>query len=158
MLLLVFFIFLTDVPISIAKPLVGVVSVIDGDTVEMHGKRIRLFGIDAPESRQICTKDWRPWLCGKSSAFALSEKIGYSPIFCETENKTDRYGREVAICQLNGENLNAWMVKQGWALAYRQYSKAYITYELEARNAKLGIWASEFIPPWEWRKQSRHQR
>lgn len=144
-------------PVSSSEPLVGVASVIDGDTLEVHGQRIRLLGIDAPESRQTCTKDGKPWRCGKDAAFALSDKIGRKPVSCEAKGKPDRYGRMIAICRLGDEDLNAWMVRWGWAMAYRQYSKAYIGEEAIAREARRGIWASEFTPPWEWRKQDRKQ-
>lgn len=139
-------------PTWASEPIRGTVSVIDGDTVEISGERIRLYGIDAPESRQNCTKDGQPWRCGQDAAFAVADKIGLNPIECERKGKPDRYGRTVAVCRLNGEDLNAWMVSQGWALAYRQYSLDYVSKENEAREAKRGVWASEFAPPWEWRQ------
>jgi endonuclease YncB( thermonuclease family) len=144
-------------PVSASEPLVGVASVIDGDTLEIHGQRIRLFGIDAPESLQTCMKGGKSWRCGTDAAFALSNKIGRKPISCETKDKPDRYGRMIAVCRLGDEDLNAWMVRRGWAMAYQQYSKAYVEDEATAREARRGIWASEFTPPWEWRKQDRKQ-
>jgi len=148
---------LLGAPVSASEPLVGVASVIDGDTLEIHGQRIRLYGIDAPESRQTCKRNGEDWRCGKDAAFALSDKIGRKPISCETTGESDRYGRIIAVCRLGAEDLNAWMVRRGWAMAYRQYSEAYVGDEATAREARRGIWASEFMPPWEWRKQDRNQ-
>ncbi|OYD82526.1 thermonuclease family protein [Azospirillum brasilense] len=140
---------------TLAADLTGTVSVIDGDTLEIHGTRIRLHGIDAPESAQLCQdaagKDWR---CGQKAALALSDRIGRRPVTCEQKDK-DRYGRVVAACFVNGENLNAWMAANGWAMAYRQYSKDYVGAEATARAARAGIWAGTFQPPWEWRAAKR---
>ena len=129
-------------------------SVIDGDTIEIHGQRIRLFGIDAPEGRQECNRGGEAWLCGKDAALALADKIGSDPLECSPKDR-DRYGRTVAVCRLDGEDLNAWMVREGWALAYRHYSLDCVADEDAAREAKRGIWASEFTPPWEWRRGNR---
>lgn len=93
----------------------GRASVIDGDTLEIHGTRIRLFGIDAPESSQTCLRDGIPIRCGQQSAFALAEKIGTGPITC-VKSDTDRYGRLIAICRSGYTNLNRWMVSEGWAV------------------------------------------
>jgi endonuclease YncB( thermonuclease family) len=132
----------------------GTASVIDGDTIEIHGERIRLHGIDAPESRQTCNKSGTEWSCGQEATQVLADKIGSDPVKCDARDR-DRYGRTVAVCRLNGEDLNAWMVHEGWALAYRQYSLDYVPQENEARETRRGIWASEFTPPWEWRKTKR---
>lgn len=95
----------------------GGASVIDGDTIEIHGARIRLNGIDAPESGQLC-HDARgtAWRCGQQAALALSDRIGRQVVSCQ-QTDTDRYGRVVADCFTGGENLNHWMVREGWALA-----------------------------------------
>ncbi|MBM3952582.1 MAG: thermonuclease family protein [Rhodospirillales bacterium] len=146
------FAFLFSLP-SFAANLSDAASIIDGDTVEIHGQRIRLYGIDAPESRQTCKRNGDDWRCGKDAAFALADKIAQKPVECEPKGKPDRYKRTVAVCRLNGEDLNAWMVSEGWALAYRQYSLDYVPQENEAKEAKRGIWASEFVPPWEWRRR-----
>ncbi|MBM3732064.1 MAG: thermonuclease family protein [Acidimicrobiia bacterium] len=141
-------------PTAALAEISGPAQVIDGDTIEIHGQRIRLYGIDAPESRQTCNKNGEDWLCGKGAAFALADKIAQKPIECEPKDR-DRYGRTVAVCRLSGEDLNAWMVREGWALAYRHYSLDYVADEDTAREAKCGIWASEFVPPWEWRAGNR---
>ncbi|MGX7707984.1 thermonuclease family protein [Methylobacterium sp. Gmos1] len=138
-----------------ADPIVGRASVTDGDTLVIRGYRIRLFGIDAPESAQLCqdvgAKDYR---CGQKAALALSDRIGASTVTCEPRDQ-DRYGRVVAVCSAAGTDLNGWMVGEGHALAYRQYSTAYVPQEDAARAAKRGIWGGAFTPPWDWRKEKR---
>ncbi len=94
----------------------GVASVIDGDTVEVHGQRIRLHGIDAPESRQLCRLDGKSWQCGKDAANALARKIARRPVTCEDLGR-DRYKRIIARCTVAGEDLGEWIVSQGLALA-----------------------------------------
>jgi endonuclease YncB( thermonuclease family) len=126
--------------------------VIDGDTVETAGKKIRLHGIDAPESSQTC-KDQRgiEYRCGQRAALALADKIGSGLVSCEVRD-TDRYKRHVAVCSQKEIDLNAWMVEQGHAVVYRQYSKDYIPQEEAARAAKRGIWSGSFTPPSEYRR------
>lgn len=140
--------------------LAGDAIVIDGDTLEIRGQRVRLLGIDAPESKQTCVRpDGESWLCGKDAASALSNKINKETVSCATDNnRLDRYSRVIAVCRLinSGEDLNSWMVRQGWALAYRQYSKSYIADELTAKTEHRGIWSSVFTAPWDWRKR-RHR-
>lgn len=131
----------------------GTASVIDGDTIDIHGTRIRFHAIDAIESRQRCTlPNGREWNCGRDAAFALADKIGRSPVSCEVRD-VDRYKRLVAICRLRGEDLNAWLVRNGWAVAYRRYGLDYVEEEELARENRSGIWASHFMMPWDWRKR-----
>ncbi len=132
----------------------GVASVIDGDTIEVHGQRIKLHGIDAPESRQLCRLDGKPWQCGKDAANALAEKIARRPVACEDLGR-DRYKRIIGRCTVAGEDLEKWMVANGWALAYRRYSLDYVDEEADAQAARRGIWASEFVKPWDWRRGKR---
>jgi endonuclease YncB( thermonuclease family) len=134
-----------------AAEIAGRASVIDGDTIEIHGQRIRFFGIDAPESQQLCQADGKPYRCGQQAALALSDHVAARPITCERRN-VDRYGRVVAVCSAADEDLNAWMVRQGWALAYRHYSTAYVADEEAAHVARLGIWRGTFEAPWDWRR------
>jgi endonuclease YncB( thermonuclease family) len=138
------------------SPVVGVASVIDGDTLEIHDQRIRLHGIDAPESGQSCEKDGKQYRCGQQAALALADKIGQALIRCE-QRDIDRYKRTVAVCRLGVEDLNGWMVRQGWAIAYRQYSRDYVDDESAAQAAKAGIWAGRFIEPSKWRRGDRLQ-
>ena len=134
--------------------IVGQASVIDGDTIEIHGTRIRLFGIDAPEGGQTCTANGKLFRCGQQAAFALADMIGNKTVECRPKD-SDRYGRIVAVCLAGGQNLNAWMVANGYALAYRYYSTDYVGQEEQAARSKLGMWRGEFIPPWEWRRGNR---
>lgn len=139
---------------SVSAEFRGTASVIDGDTIELHGERVRLHGIDAPESSQLCRAAGKGWRCGQQAALALSDHIGRRPVSCE-ERDRDRYGRIVAVCSLGYDKLNAWMVSEGWAMAYRQYSTDYVEEEEVARAEKIGIWRGEFVPPWEWRRGQR---
>lgn len=133
-------------------PIAGVASVIDGDTIEIHGQSIRLDGVDAPESSQRCDIDGRAWRCGQVAANALADHIGRKAVTCHQRSR-DRYGRAVALCTVAGENVSAWLVREGWALAFRKYSLAYVDDETAAKAAKRGLWRGTFIPPWEWRAQ-----
>ena len=104
-----------------AAEIVGRATVIDGDTIEIRGQRIRLFGIDSPESAQLCQAGQKPYRCGQQAALALADRIGERTVRCQ-ERDTDRYGRVVAVCYVGSEDLDRWMVEQGWAVAFRKYS------------------------------------
>ena len=118
---------------AIAADLTGLPSVVDGDTLEIRGERVRLHGIDAPEGRQLCVKptDER-WRCGQNAALMLADLIGRRPVRCEG-NERDRYGRLIAVCYLGDLDLNRWMVENGWAVAFRRYSLDYVDAEAEAK-------------------------
>ena len=134
----------------------GPARVIDGDTLEIAGERIRLHGIDAPESKQTCIADDVTWPCGQRATAALVAFIGGVPVRC-VEQGTDRYGRTIATCYAQGEDIEAFMVLNGWALAYRRYSLDYVDEEATAQDARAGLWRGEFVPPWEWRRGKRLQ-
>ena len=141
----------------LADEIAGPARVIDGDTIEIAGKRIRLYGIDAPESRQTCVRDAKTSRCGQEATWALSNRIGSEIVACDDRGR-DRYGRTIAVCRLGGSagpDLNAWMVEQGWALAYRRYSRDYVAAEGAAQAAKRGLWSGSFEEPWEWRREQR---
>ncbi len=103
---------------ALAGKITGNASVIDGDTLEIHGQRIRSHGIDARESRQLCHLDGKPWQCGKDAANALADKISRRSVTCEDLGR-DRYDCVIAKCTASGEDLEEWMVANGWAVAYR---------------------------------------
>jgi endonuclease YncB( thermonuclease family) len=142
-------------PRSSPADIVGKVWVIDGDTVDVSSPqgraRVRLLGIDAPESGQRCTDSLkRDWLCGQAATRALVDHIGGRQLAC-TSTGLDRYRRVLAWCRLpDGSDLNAWLVREGWALAYG-FTTPYRPEEDAARAAHRGIWSSTFVPPWEWR-------
>ena len=124
--------------------------VIDCDTIDVAGERIRLWGIDAPESRQTCVSDREPYACGQMATDHLRTLIGQRELDCAPRTK-DRYGRTVAVCRLEGIDLGAVMVKDGWALAFVRYSRDYVGEENDARQARRGMWSGAFALPWEWR-------
>jgi endonuclease YncB( thermonuclease family) len=136
--------------------IVGQASVIDGDTIEIHGQRIRLWGIDAPESDQLCRNDDSdPYQCGRAAATALAGLL-YAvprPVTCALTG-SDQYGRAVAVCSLGqpGPDIGQWLVANGHALDWPRYSKGkYEGPQSEAEKAGRGMWAGSFIEPWKYR-------
>lgn len=136
--------------------MVGRASVIDADTIEIHGQRIRLNGIDAPESRQTCQdKAGKPYRCGQAAALALDDYLAASrPVRC-IEVDRDRYKRMVADCfRADGQNVAAWLARNGHALDWPKYSKGRYAAEQEAAKGEgAGMWQGQFVPPWEARKR-----
>lgn len=130
----------------------GPAYVIDGDTISIGDTRLRLEGIDAPETNQYCDHKQGRVACGKAATLFLRDTIGNAPVSCRISD-TDRYGRGIATCYQGQTNLNALMVRSGWAMAYRRYSSAYISEEEAARADARGIWSTHFIAPWDWRQQ-----
>lgn len=139
---------------AFAGEVAGRASVIDGDTLDIHGTRIRMQGIDAPESSQTCERDGKPYRCGQQAANFLDGLIAGRPVRCEEETK-DKYGRTVARCFVGGTDLNREMVAKGWAVAYRQYSTLYVPDEEQAKSARKGVWAGEFQMPSDFRKAKK---
>lgn len=142
---------------SQASPITGDIkgqaSVIDGDTLEIQGTRIRLHGIDAPESSQQCYRQGQPWKCGQWAAQALDTILKGKHLSCS--KKGSSYGRVVAVCHVieTGQDIAQVMVRGGGAVAARKYSMAYVPAETEAIAKEAGIWNSEFEMPWDWRKK-----
>jgi endonuclease YncB( thermonuclease family) len=137
---------------SYAQTLTGQASVIDGDTIEIHRQRIRLSGIDAPESDQLCRgDDSLQYRCGAKAANALDAFIAGRPVSCvDLDQRT--YRRVVAICTVGGVDLADWMVRQGLALDWPKYSKGdYAPAQNEAKQAERGLWAGSFVQPWDYR-------
>lgn len=139
-------------PAAAAETVTGQVSVVDGDTLELHGEHIRMVGIDAPESSQTCRNaKGEAWRCGQKASFALADAIAVSTVTC-TGDEHDRYGRLLALCRVGDVDLSSWMVRHGWAMAFVRYSEAYVKEEAQARGDRVGIWAGAFVPPWDWRR------
>lgn len=133
---------------------------IDGDTIEIHGQRIRLWGIDAPEGRQTCSRGGETYRCGQEAALYLAEQIDARTVVCTPQGRPDRYRRVVARCVVivtsedgcAGPDLAGIMVANGHALDFPRYSSgAYAAYQGHAEDRRLGVWSGVFQKPWEWR-------
>ena len=148
---------------SIAEEISGIPEVVDGDTIHIDNYKFRLEGIDAPEMRQQCKKEsfkisffigftfYKDYSCGRVSKEKLITKIDTTEIKCISSSK-DRYKRYIATCYKGKTNLNQWMVRNGFAIAYRRYSKKYVPDEVLAKENKLGLWQGKFMEPEKWRK------
>ena len=129
------------------------IKITDGDTIRINGEKIRFSGIDTPELRQTCLKQEIKVLCRITAKQILIDKIADNKIVCIREGK-DQYKRTLAECFINNESLSSYLVKNGYAFAYRRYSKKFITDEDFARTNKIGMWSMEFDYPWDWRKKN----
>ena len=139
---------------AIAETRSGRAQVLDGDTIEIEGKRIRLFGIDAPEASQLCYRGAESWACGEAATGALRGLISDSELSCRG-HEIDQFGRLVAVCTIDGMDLGKLMVAQGWAIAFQRYSDDYVADEARAQADKLGMWNSTFVSPEEHRAAER---
>ena len=129
------------------------IKVTDGDTIKIDGEKIRFSGIDTPELKQTCIKDRVKNSCGIKAKQILIDKISNNKVNCITEGK-DQYKRTLAECFVNSESLSSYLVKSGYAFAYRKYSKKFIKDEDYARMKKIGMWSMKFEYPWEYRKNN----
>ena len=127
----------------------GPARVIDGDTIDVAGARIRLWGIDAPESRQTCQRGGVDYACGREATAHLRVLLANAVVTCEARVR-DRYGRTVALCRAESIDIGAAMVRDGWALAFVRYSADYVAREQEARLAGRGMWRDVYVAV-EWR-------
>ena len=163
--ILLLFIILIFQQKSFASIFEGIPRVIDGDSLEINDNKIRLFGIDAPENKQICKKPYlnisflislsfqKKYECGLLATNQLKKLINNKTVKCISESK-DRYNRYLSICYLKNKDINSWLVKNGYAIAYKRYSKKYILEEQHAKKNNLGIWQGTFQIPEEWRKKN----
>ena len=159
---LIFFILTyKDVKSQEIKEISGNAQIIDGDTIKINSKKIRLYGIDAPELKQMCKKPYltiifftftKDYPCGKISTQKLQNKINNKVVTCKILD-IDRYKRLIGECYKRNLNLNSWLVSNGYAVAYRKYSKKYISNEINAKNEKKGLWQGKFEMPWEFRRK-----
>ena len=140
----------------------GFAKIVDGDTIKINSKKIRLYGIDAPEKKQKCKKTYltisfmsftKDYMCGEVSTQKLIKKINKQKLNCNIID-VDRYKRLIGECFKRNINLNSWMVSNGYAVAYRKYSKKYVSDEINAKNKKLGIWQGKFEMPWDYRRKN----
>ena len=150
--LFIFSFFLSTILIASEKK----IQVIDGDTIHIGKLKYRFFGIDAPEIKQICEKDNTKIQCGVIAKSVLQNKIADKIPKCIVKDK-DRYQRLVAECFIGKESLSRFMVREGYAVAYSQYSKNFIEDEKYAKENKLGIWSMNFQVPSEYRKSLRNK-
>ena len=126
--------------------------IIDGDTIILNSEKIRFYGIDTPEIKQTCTDNYgHTYSCGIRAKLELEKIIGSRKISCIKKTK-DRYKRSISICYVDENDINSLMVKSGWALAYRKYSKKYVKDEAIAKLNDAGMWSGKFIAPWKWRR------
>ena len=129
------------------------VKIIDGDTIHLNGEKIRFTGIDTPELKQTCTKNNEVIYCGIKARKLLIEKIGKNKVQCVREGK-DQYKRTLAECFVNKVSLSSYLVRNGYAFAYRRYSTKFIRDEDFARTNNLGMWSMTFEYPWDYRKKN----
>lgn len=147
--------YLTSTPgRSLERPagnVVGHARVVDGDTVEIEGVRVRLEGIDAPEIGQTCPGLWfGRWSAGRDAASELKQMINSAVVHCQSLG-TDSYGRMLGLCTANGLELNREMVRRGFAWAFVKYSERFVADEKIARDAAVGIWRRTCEPAWDYR-------
>ena len=141
--------------IAHAADITGTAKVREGDTVQIGTSRIRLGGIDAPSVDQLCLNHTgERWTCGVASRDELTKHTDGKTWTCHVR-QTDRRGRQIARCDVDGEDIQQWMVKNGWALSYTRGSHDYDADEKAAREAKAGMWQGAFIAPWDWRGRNK---
>ena len=129
------------------------IKIVDGDTIHLNKEKIRFSGIDTPELKQTCKKNTEIIYCGIQAKKILIKKIGKNKVKCINEGK-DRYKRTLAECFVNNLSLSSFLVRQGYAFAYKKYSKKFVEDEDYARLNKFGIWSMDFEYPWDYRKKN----
>jgi endonuclease YncB( thermonuclease family) len=138
-----------------AADITGVPRIREGDHIQIGSSRIRLGGIDAPAVDQLCLNhSGERWTCGVAARDELIKHVGSKSWTCHPRS-TDRRGRTVARCEVDGEDIQKWLVANGWALSYTRLSHDYDADEKAAREAKAGMWQGAFIAPWDWRARNK---
>jgi endonuclease YncB( thermonuclease family) len=141
--------------IAQAADITGVPKIRDGDQIQIGNSRIRLDGIDAPSADQLCLNNTgERWTCGVAARDELVKHADNKSWICRA-TRTDRRGRIIARCEVEGEDIQKWLVQNGWALAYPRQSHDYEADEAAAREAKAGMWQGAFIAPWDWRIRNK---
>ncbi len=135
------------IPVEGVENVEGQAKILDGDSLVVAGREVRLLGIDAPEGRQKCRRDGREWPCGQEGRRLLRRLIGKQPVFCKGLD-IDKHDRLLALCRSGGLDLNREMVMEGFAVSYGRYA----TEERNAKKNKRGMWSSEFQRPRDWRR------
>ena len=139
-----------------AADVTGVPKIREGDSIQIGSTRIRLGGIDAPSVDQLClNKTGERWTCGVAARDELIKHAGNKSWTCHPRQAADRRGRIVARCEVDGEDIQKWLVRSGWALAFVRVSHDYEADEKAAREAKAGMWQGAFIAPWDWRVRNK---
>jgi endonuclease YncB( thermonuclease family) len=140
-------------PSSASGGMSGLARVIDGDTLDIDGRHVRLEGIDAPEAAQSCGRRLiGTWKCGAAASEALEKLVSKRRVTCESRG-TDKYDRVLGVCYVDGVDINARMVREGFAWAFVKYSRSYVQEEAEARLARVGIWQGTAEPAWVFREK-----
>ncbi|RXH36705.1 hypothetical protein XH99_06990 [Bradyrhizobium nanningense] len=138
-----------------AATLSGVPRILDGNTIEIEQTTVRLWGIEAPETDQICLDArGRKWACGVAARDQLIKHSNGQTWACQTQ-RLDEYGRALGSCLIDGEDVNVWMVRSGWALSAGVTQHRYVVHELVASTNYAGLWSGAFIAPWDWRSRNR---
>ncbi len=142
---------------GVAQSISGPAEATDGDSLSLSGIRVRLFGIDAPEALQTCSRDGAPWACGKEAHARLAQLVEGKVVSCDSKG-VDQYGRMVSICRTGSTDLAEAMVAAGLATAFTKYGEDYVDTETRVRELKLGLWSSTFEQPAKWREAHPEQQ
>jgi endonuclease YncB( thermonuclease family) len=141
--------------LAMAADVSGTAKVREADHIVIGNNRIRLYGIDAPSVDQLCLDGkGERWSCGVAARDELTKHTEGRNWTCHL-SQTDRRGRSMARCEVDGEDIQKWLVRSGWALAYARFSHDYDADETAARETKVGMWQGAFIAPWDWRVRNK---
>jgi endonuclease YncB( thermonuclease family) len=141
------------VPVQAAQ-IVGEAKAIDSSTIRVGDQRIMLFGIDSVMRKQLCTLDGKPWRCWEAAVKDLQTLLDQGPVVCDTVGEPDVYGRLLAGCKVNDQDIGQLLVSRGFAVARTNESTDYVGAEAVAKEKKLGLWQGKFTPPAEYRSAS----
>lgn len=136
----------------------GYATVIDGDTVVVSGKKIRMLGVDAPEKNQPCKLAGKAWYAGRDATAWLKSQAEGRVIYCSGDGRPDKYKRKLMTCFRDGLNLNAAVIANGWGYAYRRYSLRYVPEEEAAKSQKLGVWRGHCQFPEHYRHSNKSSK